>query len=195
MGVQSRYLDTFAGLKRDAIYINIYHAKTEKFDRRLNVFSALTLSGAIGGWAIWQQLHWLWAVAIAGSQVLSAAKPYLPYRTRLKALSGLGTNLEALALTAESDWFKVSEGLLTAEEVHELTIILKRKLHSATKKNFLGMSLPDDEGLLAHAEEEATARLGVLVRRARSADEKPNGTYASGEAAKVQQTSSDQGKK
>ncbi len=97
----------------------------------------------------------MWAIIIAASQVLTAVRPFFPYRTRLKALSGLGAELDGLAISAENDWFKVSEGLLSEAEIHSLTMSLKRKILATTSKHFPGTSLPERELLLDRAEREA----------------------------------------
>ncbi len=142
-------------MKRDGIYISRYHASVEATDRNLNIFSAVASSGSIAGWAVWHSAGIVWAIIIAASQVLTAVRPFLPYRTRLKALSGLGAELDGLAIAAENDWFKVSEGLLSEAEIHGLTMSLKRKILAATSKHFPETSLPPRKSLLDRAEAEA----------------------------------------
>ena len=121
------------------------------------MLSAIAASSAIGGWVIWQQLSFIWAVVIATSQVLNAVKPQLPYRSRLAALSRLGPDLEALALAAETDWLKVSRGVLTEDETYQLAMNLKRKVQQASQKHFKGSSLPEDQRLLAIADRDVDA--------------------------------------
>ncbi|MBW8813869.1 MAG: hypothetical protein JF588_10635 [Caulobacterales bacterium] len=127
MSAQIRYWQTFSTLKRDAIYINRYHGRVERIDRLLNMFSAMASSGSVAGWIIWKDLGLVWGAVIALSQALNAVKPYLPFRRRLAALAALGPDLEALALVAEADWFKVSDGQLTEQEIHSLMMALKTK--------------------------------------------------------------------
>jgi hypothetical protein len=152
---QRRYWETFSTLRRDAIYINRYHARDEHIDRSLSIFSALASSGSIAGWVIWKEIGFIWGAVIALSQALSAVKSYLPFRKRMSALAVLGPELEALALVAETDWFKVGGGHLTEQEIHALTMELKKKALRATTKSFSGSSLPENKALLAVAEQEA----------------------------------------
>ena len=51
----------------------------------------------------------------------------------------------------ESDWFKVSRGLLTDQEVHDLHMDMKRRKHEATLKSFGNASLPEVKRLLDRA--------------------------------------------
>lgn len=155
INTQNRYWDVFATIKRDAVYINRCHGSVEAIDRGISMFSAVMASTAIAGWAIWSQYSFGFGLAIAASQVLNAVKPYLPYKARLKALSNLGPDLDALALTAETDWFKVSRGMLRDDEIHGLAMTLKKKSQQAQNKHCKGMSIPDSKRHLAFANKEA----------------------------------------
>ena len=79
MSAQARYWQTFNTLKRDALYINRYHAHVESIDRSLNIFSAFASNGSIAGWIIWKDIGFVWGGVIAASQALSAIKAYLPF--------------------------------------------------------------------------------------------------------------------
>lgn len=157
MSAQKRYWEEFSTLRRDAIYINRYHAEVEGTDRWLNIFSAFASNGSIAGWIIWKEIAFIWGGVIAASQALNAIKTYLPFRKRMAALAALGPELEALALVAETDWLKVSQGQLTEEEIHTLTMALKTKALRATTKSFSGSSLPERKALLDVAERDASA--------------------------------------
>lgn len=150
-------------MKANAIYINRYHAKEEAWDRGLNIFSAIASSSSIGAWIIWKDLSHLWAAVIAVSQVLTAIKPHLPYKPRLRALAALGPDLDGLALAAEEEWFAVSHGMLTELEIHKLTMSLKKKCKQAQDRAFKNMSLPEDMKLHALAEREAIAYMTTIA--------------------------------
>jgi hypothetical protein len=162
-GSQSQFWIQFATCKRNAIYINRYHAKVERTDRWISMVSAIASSSAIAGWALWKELSFAWAVVIAISQVLAAIKPFLPYKALLKALSQLGPELEGLALAAEEEWFAVSHGMLTEQEIHKITMSSKTKCQQATHRAFKGMSLPEDAAIEATAERDAAAYMTTIM--------------------------------
>lgn len=162
-GSQTQFWLNFTTLKRNAIFVNRYHAKVEAADRRLSMFSAIASSSSIAAWVIWKEASIVWAFVIAASQVLTVLKPYLPYKARLHALSTLGPDLDGLALAAEEEWFAVSHGMLTDEETHKLTMSLKKKSQLATNKAFKGMSLPDNLKLEAIAEREAIGYMATIA--------------------------------
>ncbi|MEF1299457.1 hypothetical protein QTO08_27290, partial [Vibrio parahaemolyticus] len=95
------------------------------------------------------------ACIIALSQVVTAIKPFLPYRKRLKAVSELNNQVQAIFLEAETIWYKVSEGLLTEEEIHEETVRLKGRILSAERASLNGIVLPRKIKLKEAAENAA----------------------------------------
>ena len=89
---------------------------------------------------------------IMSSQVINAVKEYLPYKKRYHSLSTLSNDFNSLVLVMENDWYKVSHGLLTEDEINELHMDMKRKKHEATAKSFPDTSLPLKRRLLARAD-------------------------------------------
>ena len=148
---QVQFWNTFTHLKRDAIYVGLYHAKVENFERWLSIFAAISGSSAIGGWLIWKEFSFFWATVIALSQLHTVIQPYLPYSARLRGLTKLGSELNRLALDAEEQWYSVAHGRLADDEIHKRTISLKRKCKTATEQAFPKTSLPKDDKLFAKA--------------------------------------------
>ncbi len=161
--VQLQYWNQFTRLKRDAIYINRYHGDVERIDRGLEMVSAVASSAAIGGWAIWHAAAFLWGAVIAASQVLTAIKPFLPYKARLKALAAFGAELDSLALVAETDWLAVSRVSISDEEIHRRTMTLKKKALAAQAKSFGGASLPERARWVQDAEAAANDYMKSFV--------------------------------
>ncbi|ELH7496648.1 hypothetical protein BS100_23465 [Vibrio parahaemolyticus] len=116
---------------------------------------AIASSASIATWALWKEHQMVWACIIALSQVITAIKPFLPYRKRLKAVSELNNQVQAIFLEAETIWYKVSEGLLTEEEIHEETVRLKGRILSAERASLNGIVLPRKNKLKAAAENAA----------------------------------------
>lgn len=151
---QKRYWKGMVHLQVHIHYLESFQLRYQTILRRIEYFLAITSSASIGGWAIWHQHAVVWAVIIAGSQVLNAIKHILPYSKRLTVIQGVLPELNKLLLDAESRYYAVSNGLLTDEEIHNHTIDTKRnKDHIATRLD--EHALPDDKRLLAKAEERA----------------------------------------
>lgn len=161
-GVQWRYWQEFLDLKRDALYIQLYYGKTEKIDRYIRSISAIASSSAIAGWVIWREsvtvcgmvveLSLIWAIIVMASHVLTAVKEYLPYNKRLNALSVASNDLGSLTISMESNWFNVSGGMLTEEEINELHMKIKQQKYGMTVKSFGNISLPHNSKFVERAD-------------------------------------------
>lgn len=99
---------------------------------------------------------------IAASQVVNVIRGYLPYKERLKALSGLLGDLEELGPYVEMKWLEIAEGNLTEQEIAKcLSDVRSRKL-KAVKKHFPSNVIPENQGFLEKAEKDAKASLEVF---------------------------------
>jgi hypothetical protein len=156
VGVQDQFWQDMVVLRRDARYVDLCLARTERVDRGIKAFLAIAASSSIGGWVIFQQYAIVWATIVAGSQALQAIREYLPYRNRLKALASLSVDLNALSLVAEDQWFKVSNGTgMYDDDIHDLRMALKRKKLAAVQKAFPVAGLPENKKFSKRAELDA----------------------------------------
>lgn len=153
--VQDQYWKEIFQLKTHVNYIERLLERSENRDRAIMIFLAITSSSSIGAWAIWNQLSWLWASIIAASQVIAAIKPFLPYKSRIKAYSSLVGELEELMIQAEFKWHAISEGKLTASEINKARFDLRSKKQKSLKKH-IQTTIPPNSKL--HAEAESSAR-------------------------------------
>ena len=152
---QLRYWNLLKELKAQIAYLHGYASKDEWTDKALSIVMAIASSASIATWALWKEHQIVWACIIALSQVVTAIKPFLPYRKRLKAVSELNNQVQVIFLEAETIWYKVSEGLLTEEEIHEETVRLKGRILSAERTSLNGIVLPRKNKLKEGAESAA----------------------------------------
>lgn len=152
---QNKYWNQLKESKTHVIYLHNYAEHSEWWDKSTNIFLAVTSSSSIAVWAVWQQYQLVWAVIIAMSQVITAIKPFLPYKQRLKAVSELNNSIQEISLKYEKEWFSVAEGELTEKQIHDLDISLRHESYVAEKKYLKNTVLPKKEKLLKMAEEEA----------------------------------------
>jgi len=155
MQYPQKFWNQLKELKVHSYYIQNYAVNQNKYEQAMNIFLAITSSSSIAAWALWKEYDYIWAFIIAASQVITAIKPLLPYKKRLAALHKLGDSLAQLSLSAEKDWFFVSESKWTEEEIHSKWADLKAKALSAEKKSLSGITLPKNKKALIKAEEEA----------------------------------------
>lgn len=149
---QERYWKELYELKVHLNYLEFYLQSTERIDKIFDIFIALTSSGSIAAWVIWQKMALLWAVIIAASQVVTVIWNYLPYKTRMKALPELRHDFEELMLFSEKQWFDVSEGKLSEETINKLQFEVRSRKNNALKKHLGNATLPEKIKLLKKAQ-------------------------------------------
>ncbi len=142
-------------LKTHSFYIQIFAIEQSRNEQWLNIFLAITSSTSIAAWAIWKDYAFIWGIIIALSQVVTAVKPFLPYKKRLDALNQLGDSIAELSLAAERDWYYVAEGKWTEHEIHSKWADLKEKSLAAEKKCLGNLTLPRNTKALQQAENKA----------------------------------------
>jgi hypothetical protein len=148
---QLQYWVELQALRTYAYYLELYQLRSETIERSLSIFLAVTSSASVGGWAIWGQYAFVWGLIIMISQVVSVVYKFLPFKARIKPLSGAGVELAALADEAERAWFDVSQGELTEREIHEKRCDLRNKKTAIMSSAFSGISLPESKDLLRKA--------------------------------------------
>lgn len=76
-------------------------AKYQKYDKRLNIYLAITSSGAIAAWSLWSFIPKIWAMLIAITQVIQVIKPYMPYSKYIRILNEKSKSLHEINLKFE----------------------------------------------------------------------------------------------
>lgn len=152
--MQEKYWRYMVQIKAWIFYLDLYEESSYKWNRRINVFSAVVSSTSIAAWAIWQQLSLLWSIIIAISQVLNAIKVYLPYNIRLKLIASFMEDLKYLYNKMEYNWLKVSNGELTEEEINELLYTFKNEYTGIENKNMKEEILLDNENFKKEADQK-----------------------------------------
>ena len=152
--MQEKYWRYMVQIKAWIFYLDLYEESSYKWNRRINVFSAVVSSTSIAAWAIWQQFSLLWSIIIAISQVLNAIKVYLTYNIRLKLIASFMEDLKYLYNKMEYNWLKVSNGELTEEEINELLYTFKNEYTGIENKNMKEEILLDNENFKKEADQK-----------------------------------------
>ena len=134
-------------------YLRLYLGRSIKTNRIINICVTITSSAAIAAWAAWQDLAFIWGLIIVLSQVVFSINQFLPYQKRIEDISGLLSKWNSLYINIESDWYKVSNGKLSEEEINDLCYDYMRKWDSVDNEYFVGDTLPKKEKLIQIAEE------------------------------------------
>lgn len=152
--MQEKYWKYMVQIKAWIFYLDFYAEDSYKWDKKINILSAIASSTSIAAWAIWQQLSFVWSAIIAISQVLSAIKTFLPYSNRLKVLIPFMEDLKFLYNKIEYNWFKVASGELTEEEINDLLYEFKNEYTNIENKNLKEETLLENVKLKEKSDKE-----------------------------------------
>ena len=135
-------------------YLSLYHLRSERLERALKVFLAVTSSGSISAWVIWKQFHIVWAALIAASQFVNVIKTYLPYGGRLRRLREVTPRLDGLFLSLERTWQRIADGELTNGEISVAIEDFKRRKLDIVDAHLGAAPLPVNSRLCREAAAE-----------------------------------------
>lgn len=152
--IQEKYWRLLEDQKISTRYYYLYSNKLEKTDRLVEMIITISSSGSIASWAVWQEFPMLWASIIVGGQFLMTIKSYLPFKSRLKALSAIRKGLSSVVIKTENNWFEVSNGSMTEAEINELLTQQRELFLSILSEGLENVTLPDDDKLIRKAEQD-----------------------------------------
>lgn len=161
--VVDEYWAEMQSLRTHAYYLAMYQEKSDSTERGINIALAIASSGSIAAWAIVKEYAAVWAVFIAGTQVLSVIYKFLPFKSRIKPLATASVEMSVLADEAEKSWFNVSHSMLTATEVNDLRFSLRRR-NSKIMSTFSTVSLPDNQKLFGKAKAKTETYLKGIYK-------------------------------
>lgn len=153
--MQLRYWKFMVQLKAWILYLDYYGEGSYKIDKVINIVLAIASSASIAAWAIWNQLDFMWAIFIAITQVITAIKPHLPYSNRMDMVKKFSSDIQALFNKAEYNWYGISEGELTNDEINDLIFEIKRQYNDVANKYLKTESLPTHDEYKKSADSKA----------------------------------------
>jgi hypothetical protein len=153
---QQSYWNELVRMRIHELYLEEYLHRTQIIDRGINIVLAIASSASIAAWAVWQNYPLLWAIIIGASQVITAIKPFLPFRNRLKAIPALLRDLDKVYFEAEYRWFDVSHGQLTERQIFQLHSKISKRRAEAIQRSLGASPLPTKTKYLDRARDSAT---------------------------------------
>lgn len=108
--LKNKYFQTLIDLKYQEFYIKLYLDRSHAVDVGISIYSAIMASASIGGWALWNNpdLHRLWLVLLGSSQIINAAKPFLPYKKHIKNVPKYLASVMNIFNEYDSHWLSIA---------------------------------------------------------------------------------------
>ena len=155
--MQDTYWKKMTQFKYALCYFDAHLARCVRIDRAIKIFSAIASSAAIAAWATWQALSFWWGLVITISQVIMAVNELLPYKKRIKELSNIKAELTPVYHEMEKDWFYVSNGEMSAEQINKRCYYFVQRWNSIDDGYFTDDALPQNKKCMEYAENAKNA--------------------------------------
>jgi hypothetical protein len=152
--MQERYWNKMTDKRYRVYYISEYYDRCVRVLRIINIFLAVTSSGAIAAWVIWKEFPVIWAGVIALSQVITAVKPYLPFEKRIEGMNEIINQFSVICNEMEAKWLYVSKGSLTEEEINDLYYDFEKRWADVEATSLKGDSIPINDKIATIANEK-----------------------------------------
>lgn len=152
--MRERYWKWMADRKFSLLYMDFYHGKSVRIDRSYDIILAVISTGALGGLFITESLQFVMAGILVVAQIVSAARPFLPYCKRIERLGKGIYILTQQYNVIESYWHSVDNGQLSDEQINEIYYDLKNKWDKTLQEVLCGDDLPVRKNCIKLAQKE-----------------------------------------
>jgi hypothetical protein len=114
---QETYWNQLVLLNVVAFYVRAYRDRQARWIDGTGLLRALVTSGTIGAWIIWKDHAMIWGALVGITQMLDAAKDYLPQAKNRRSASEFLATMDNIIIDARFEWFAVFNGEYEAGEI------------------------------------------------------------------------------
>jgi len=126
-------------------------------EKALKIFLAITSSGTVAGWAIWQNAHWAWQGLSSISALLAVALPFLDYAAQIERASDLRKGWWKLATEYNRLWAGIDSNSDARIEEQVRPLKAKEVEMSKIESKFF----PRDEALILRCQKDVLRAKGL----------------------------------
>ena len=148
------YWNKMTQMKFHLVYMGMHYHRSIVVERWLNIILAVISTGSLAGIFISPNAQKIWTCILVFTQVLTAAKPYLPFSKRIQDLDKGIAALEVVYEDCEKQWVDLSEGRLTETEASIAIYRYEKKWNNIDASILKADSLPRNEKLINKADIE-----------------------------------------
>ncbi|SKA70315.1 hypothetical protein SAMN02745111_02003 [Eubacterium uniforme] len=152
--LEEKYWTMMTQKKFDLIYLGHHLHRNILIERYINVFLAITSVGALSGLVILNDYKKIISIILALSQIITAAKPYLPYSNRVKDLDKSIIGLTTVYNEIEDYWDRIVIEKICESDINKMYRKLQNKWNDIDNKFLNGDSLPRIQKYIELSEKE-----------------------------------------
>ena len=149
-----RYWRLMVHKKFHIIYMDLHHNRCVTIERYISLVLAVISTGSLAGLFISRDMQYFLGILLAIAQIVTAAKPYLPFQNRINEIEKDLAGLNLIYMDIEKDWLIISNGELTEKEINEKYYYYDKKWFDYDNKYLQRDSLPLNEKIREKATKE-----------------------------------------
>ena len=140
-------------MKFHLVYLGYHYHRYITIERWTNIILAIVSTGSLAG-LFTSSFQKIWAIILVLTQVITAAKPYLPFSTRIKELDKGISSWSIIYNEVEKQWKDVSTGIYDDNKINEIIYDYEKKWNTVDAGVLKGDSLPRIKKYIERADKE-----------------------------------------
>lgn len=157
-----RYWSMMTDKKFTLIYLGLHYHRNVKIERWMDIILAVISTGSLGALFVMDEYQKVLTVILALAQIVTAARPYLPYQYRLKEIDKGILPLNVLYNEIEKKWNSIASGDFSDAEVNELYYDFLKKWDKIDAEILKKDSLPRKKKMIVQADKEKNQYFEVM---------------------------------
>lgn len=157
-----RYWKMMTDKKFALIYLGLHYHRNVKIERWMDIALAVISTGSLGALFIFDEHQKILAIILALAQIVTAARPYLPYQYRLKEIDKGILPLNVLYNEIEKKWHCIASGNLSDDEINDLYYDFLRRWDEIDAEILKKDSLPRRQKMINTADKEKNQYFSVM---------------------------------
>ena len=140
-------------MKFHLAYLGYHYHRYIVIERWTNILLAIVSTGSLAG-LFSSSNQKIWAIILVLTQVVTAAKPYLPFSTRIKELDRGIVSWRIIYNDVEKQWKGISTGAFDDDQINEIIYDYEKRWEAVETDILKGDSLPRIEKYIEKADKE-----------------------------------------
>lgn len=135
------------------MYLGLHHHRNVVIERWLDIILAVTSTGALGALIMCDEMQIVLTMILAITQIVTSARPYLPFHKRMDELDKGISHLNLLYYKIESKWNVIASGEMDDDEINSLYYETLKEWDEMDSKILKRDSLPRKKKFIERASE------------------------------------------
>lgn len=157
-----RYWNMMTDKKFHIVYLGLHYGKCVKIERWLNIVLAVISTGSLGALLFTDEAQKALIIILALAQIVTAAKPYLPFQSRMNEIDKGLVALNLIYNDIEKEWNSIFNGEYDEHTINQLYYDLSKRWEKADAEILKNDSLPQKEKLILKADKEKNHYFEVM---------------------------------